>query len=262
MYCGLCRSMRKSVGKLCEMTLSYDFVFLALLAMSWNGDEIKLEMRRCPYNPIKKKPMVISSPTLQKVASASAILSYHKVRDDISDKRGLKKIPPILALPFVSAMKRSAMPLDGLNEKVKASLDELSSLEKEGCSSPDKAADCFGKLLGDVFVSVTDGEKEKRLAYSAGMSCGRFIYLADALDDVFDDEKKKSYNPFNPSDLPSPESSRTALTASLYGLETAFDLTDFADAGIESIVRNVMYLGLPHVTENIIKKIYPDSTNN
>lgn len=262
MYCGLCRSMRKSVGKLCEMTLSYDFVFLALLAMSWNGDEIKPELRRCPYNPTKKKPMVVSTPTLQRVASASAILTYHKVRDDIADKRGLKKLGPIFALPFVAAMKRSAMPLDGLDEKVKESLSSLAELEKENCTSPDRVADCFGKLLSDVFMSVVDGEKEKRLAKSAGFSCGRFIYLADALDDVYDDAKKKSYNPFNNADLPSAESSRTALTASLYGLETAVDLTDFADSGIESIIKNIMYLGLPHITENIIKKIYPDNENN
>lgn len=268
-YCGLCRALKGSVGCLAEMTLSYDFVFLALLGLSWNGDEIKLETRRCAVHPLRRRPMLVLNPTLERTASASALLFYHKIKDDLRDSRGIKRLPAVAALPIASAMRRAALSPGGPDGIISDCLGEMHALEDAASPSPDASAELFGKLLAAVFASVTDGEREKRLAYAAGMSCGRWIYLADALDDAEKDRKSSSYNPFNLSSLPSRETAETALTSCLYGLETSVNLTDFADSGIESIIKNIIYLGMPFVSSRIADKMAekaesapPDKHNN
>ena len=55
-YCGICRAMKKYTGKLSNVTLSYDSVFLALLRMLYIDDsDFGCEMRRCIAHPAKNQ---------------------------------------------------------------------------------------------------------------------------------------------------------------------------------------------------------------
>ena len=86
-YCGICRSMKKHTGVLSNVTLSYDSVFLALIRMLYIPDaDFKAEQRRCIAHPTKKRPMLKDNPAIEYTAKAFAILTYYKMRDDISDE--------------------------------------------------------------------------------------------------------------------------------------------------------------------------------
>ena len=50
--------------------------------------------------------------------------------------------------------------------------------------------------LQAVFSMLGDGETEKRVLSRFGYLLGRLVYLLDALDDLEDDLKAGSYNPF------------------------------------------------------------------
>ena len=91
-YCGLCRQMGKCTGQCSRLSLSYDFAFLAAFRMSLTNESMELQKNRCLVHPLKKRNMAINSPSLAFCADASAILTYHKCRDDVDDEKGLRKL--------------------------------------------------------------------------------------------------------------------------------------------------------------------------
>jgi formate hydrogenlyase subunit 6/NADH:ubiquinone oxidoreductase subunit I len=88
-YCGICREMRRTLGELSGLTLTYDSVFLALVRMVYLPDEaIGAKDRRCALHPLKKRRMLERNDALSYTARVFALLSYHKCLDDGADERG------------------------------------------------------------------------------------------------------------------------------------------------------------------------------
>ena len=258
-YCGLCRSMGKCTGQCSRMALSYDFVFLALTRISLMRDTLDFGRKTCMAHPLQKRSYMKSNPTLQYCAGAAALLNYHKVKDDLSDEKGLKKLSALCLLPFVSSARRKAIKrseLSPLDKKISAGLQRLSEIEKEGKKSVDEPARVFGEILGDILSYGIEGDGA-RLAYTLGVSVGKWIYIADALDDWNDDARKGRYNPFillygNESpDESTLEGIRIALKNELCSAEGAIDLIDFENPSVKNIIENILYLGLPARIEEI-----------
>ena len=92
-YCGICRAMKNHTGVLSNVTLSYDSVFLALIRMLYIPDEeFKAEKKRCIAHPAKKRPMLKENSAIEYTAKAFAVLTYFKIKDDLADEDGIKKI--------------------------------------------------------------------------------------------------------------------------------------------------------------------------
>ena len=60
-YCGVCKSMGKSLGPLCRFGLNYDSVFLGLFLSSLNNETVDLKKENRIANPFKKKWVVKNS---------------------------------------------------------------------------------------------------------------------------------------------------------------------------------------------------------
>ena len=92
-YCGVCRSTKAQLGSMANILHSYDSVFLALVRMLYIPDsEIGAGKHRCIAHPIKRKTMLNTNDATDYTAKAFAILTYYKVRDDISDERLAKRM--------------------------------------------------------------------------------------------------------------------------------------------------------------------------
>ena len=72
-------------------------------------------------------------------------------------------------------------------------LCELHEFEKSGELNPDIPANCFGELMGEIFVLREDEYAEKLRAF--GKSLGKFIYIMDGCMDLKSDIKNERYNP-------------------------------------------------------------------
>ena len=108
-YCGICRAMKKHTGSLSNVTLSYDSVFLALIRMLYIADsDFAAEPRRCIAHPAKKRPMLKENEALVYTARAFAILTYYKLKDDLSDESGLKKLGVNAVRPIASIANSKA----------------------------------------------------------------------------------------------------------------------------------------------------------
>ena len=257
-YCGLCRSMGKCTGQCSRMTLSYDFAFLAIFRFALLGEELSFDKKRCLAHPFEKRVYVKDNPTLEYCAGAAALLNYHKVIDDLGDEKGRKKLLARLVLPTVSGARKKALKrgLSSLDKRVSELLTKLSEIERSVPKSVDEPAAVFGELLGEIMSYGLDGSKQ-RIAYAVGLSVGKWIYVADALDDWEEDAKKGRYNPFialygkekpSESDLRGVE---IALKNHLIEAQGALDLMDISDEGIKNILENILFLGLPRRIEEI-----------
>ena len=249
-YCGICRAMKKKTGGLSRLTLSYDSVFLALLRMLYIPDsEIGVERKVCPLHPLKKRPMIKTSSAIEYTARAFAILTYYKLRDDLSDERGLKKALVTAARPIASgAKKRAGIP--ELEEIVADRLLKISELEASDSASADEPASLFGKLLGELF-SYGLPEEDRLVPYECGYHLGRFIYCADAAEDYGEDAKAGKYNPYvlayggAPLTAENRATIKCALLLECKKIEAAVALLPFGSrAMIENIINNIIYLGL------------------
>ena len=194
-YCGLCHAMSKCTGLSSSLALSYDMVFFALIRGALAEDRYILKKKRCAVHPLKKRTVMVVNPSLEYAAKVSALLAYYKICDDLSDEHGIKKMTAGALSPAVAKIKKRAKVDAALEASVKSSLDALSALEREKCSSPDEAANTFGKLLADA-MSYGLPEKKARIGREIGMRVGRAVYLADAACDFWKDKKSGSYNPF------------------------------------------------------------------
>lgn len=254
-YCGLCRRMKVKTGALSTCSLSYDFVFYALSAMLLTDGRVALRTCKCAAHPCRGKKCLQENPALDLAARAAAVLSYEKLMDDRRDERGFRRLGVLLALPaFRRAARRAALP--ELQKETEGLLSELHTLEEERTPSLDAPADLFGKLLSRVFL--LEVPEEHRPTYRAiGYHLGKFIYVADALDDERKDRRRGGYNPFvllYPDGM-TKEDEESAKRGLLLELESLADAVEDLPEGshhVKNILKNTVYLGLPDRVDAIL----------
>ena len=202
-------------------------------------------------------------------AYLSAVLAYHKVRDDLRDERGLKRTAATVAAPFTGSLRRRALKrgLAKADMAVADALEALSALEAARPPSVDEPAELFGQLMAILLSYGLEGNQAK-LARTIGRHVGRWVYILDAADDYAEDVRRGRYNPLAclygasggapggaPAALPSDkrEEIRVALLCELSELECALDLVDMAEnPDLEGVLRNILYLGMPKEAARVL----------
>lgn len=249
-YCGICRAMKRHAGFLSNVTLSYDSVFLALVRMLFVPDaEISASAHRCIAHPLKSRPMLEENSALVYTAKAFAVLAYHKLDDDAYDEKLAKKLIAVLGKPLVRrAGRREEM--RSVAAVVSEKLAAIRELERAKCKSVDEPAALFGELLGEIFSHGLDGS-DRIVTQQCGYYLGRFIYAADAAEDYEKDRKSGSYNPYVLAygGAPLTDENRATVKCALLlectNLGRAIELLPYGSrATIESIIKNIIYLGL------------------
>lgn len=270
-YCGLCRTMGKCTGQCSRMTLSYDFTYFALVRMALTGAYPSVTARRCPVHPLRKRPMAEPTEDLALCAYMSAILAYHKVRDDLRDERGMKRTAATVIAPFVGSIRRRALKrgYSHADVAVTEAMQALCDLEATRPPSVDEPASLFGNLMALLLAYGLEGNQAK-LAHTIGRHVGRWVYILDAADDFAEDMKKGRYNPLaclygDPAMTVLPDRKkqelRTALLAELMELERAFDLLDTRDnPDLHGVLSNILYEGMPREAERVLFAADADRT--
>lgn len=245
-YCGLCRCLRRRYGLIAPMFLNFDFTFLALLL--WEPEERFTPCRgRCHANPLVRKPMCPDSPALELAADESMVLAWWKLRDGVQDGGFWRGLPARLLCRLLRpAHKKAARRCPDFERTVRMCLEELAALEQEGCPSLDRAADTFARLLQGA-APPEKGRAMGQLLYHLG----RWIYLADARDDLEEDRLAGRYNPVAARYGPAGDDGALRLTMdnSLELMGAALQLGEFGCR--MAILENVVYLGLPAVERAI-----------
>ena len=260
-YCGLCHHIKKR-SFFTTFSLSYDFVLPSLFAIAFTEKEnVVLKKKRCIAHPLRKKAVIDGGDAMQRVADSAILLVYYKLLDDKTDKDESfkKRFLSSLALPFAAGARKKILSLGYLDtdEMIREKLSSLSLCEKEKRESVYDGASIFGELLAEVFSKTAVKDSDRRCLYEVGYRVGRWIYIADALDDIQKDKDSGSYNPF----LASGEDTscenfknaiETALRLELSEAEKALDLINIEDDGLLEIIRNIFYIGMPEKIASIL----------
>ncbi len=264
-YCGICKSMGRCTGQCSRPFLPYDAVFLALIRLSLEDVPIIIHNERCLLHPFKKHPMMEPNTVLDYTARAVALLVSGKLADDRNDERGLKRWIATVLYPFgTHAKKRAAENV--LYEKVQKHLQSLSAWEEKRVPSFDEPAEPMAFLGADVFSEGLEGSAYS-LARTIGYHASKWVYAADALDDLEKDKKSGGYNPFvvlYNGAFGEAEATLTeaAMRQTLCEIEKALDLVEFKDEDIKELTYHILYEGMRRKTHALAWKNVPQKVEN
>lgn len=250
-YCSLCKSQKKLTGTASSFTLSYDFVFLALMRSIVTEEKLSVINSHCAYLPTRRKKCIASSNAIDYTGYAATLLTYYKLKDNVADSKGIKKLKYKIACLLMKKPKKKAVKNCNLPEEEIANLlEELSTLEKNGETSIDVCADLFGKILSVIASHGIDNELQSFVLDKCFYHIGRWIYIIDAVDDYADDILDGSYNPlkFNELDLSAID---CVLQAILSEVDRYILKIKFYDKDVGDIIKNIVYLGTDSVAKNV-----------
>ena len=246
-YCSLCKRLGKNFGIAARFTLSYDFVFLAMLKMSMQDGFGGTERKRCAFNPLKKCNYCIGcDDDLDFSSNAAMIMLYFKITDNIRDEKGFKKLKYKLAKRLFSRpYKKSAKACPQIEKAVEDYIAQQNELEDSGCNIIDMAAEPTAKVLSEIFSMCSENERDKTVLSRLGYCIGRYIYILDATSDYEKDKKSNSYNPYilaGVSGAEVRERAKMQLYNCINEAGKAFELLNIYK--MKNILGNIIYLGL------------------
>lgn len=288
-YCGICMQTKRKYGQLARLTTNYDMTVFELLVMEAIRPDVEFATGRCILDP-RRKVYVGESELNSLIVDVNILLCHYKLRDDVVDGGGKKRLMMrVLRKPYAAAKER----LPECDEAISSGYAALRAMELAGVRSLDRTSDCFAGLLEKLFVAVVARLRDKaggsdalyesaevRLAddstYMHDMrrlcyNIGKFVYLADALDDVAEDYAAKRYNPIL-AVWPDydPKRGRAAYVEA-HRKELGFAFASTVNRAIESfnrlplthvgdLLRNIIYEGLRAKTDELFaakKKLPP-----
>lgn len=261
-YCALCKELGKRYGLAARMTLSYDGTFLALMGAALSDGKAKVCPGRCTCNPLKKCSYYQGSDEGTAYAAAvNVLLSAARCRDGIADGKGFKKLGARLALWCLrGAEKKAALQQPDTARMISAQMEAQRKLEEARCAVPDAAAEPSGAMLAHFAAHFARDDGEGRILSVLGYQLGRWVYLADALDDLTDDLKEGQYNPLaekfrltagsDPAQVTEAmDYARQVLCANEARLAGAYELLNLHR--LRPVLNNVIYEGLPAVRKQL-----------
>ncbi len=247
-YCGLCKAMGKRYNQLVRFGLNYDFTFLAIILDSIYDERTLFSKEGCLKSFVKKN-IVSDNKAVNFSADMSVILTYYKLRDDISDNRSIKAM--IASVPFYFGVLKLKGKYADLIKKIRENLKKLSLLEKYMCSNIDEAADPFACIMADIFEYASPSLR------NLGYHIGRYVYIADACDDFNDDYKKNKYNTlvniYSYNGVMT-DSIKKSLEDTLYMTMTslAMEYEKLPKFKNKEILDNIIYLGIRAKADNLL----------
>ena len=255
-YCGLCQCLGAQYGYRSRFLVSYDLTFLYCL-MTCRQREQAAAVCRCPANPLRRKKCLSASADMAHAAGVNVLLMYHKLRDTAADEAGIKRLAAKAAQMFYRRpYRKAAAQLPELDALMHRQLSALAELEQTRCTSIDRTADAFAKILAACGSSMED-EAAQRASKEVLYYVGRYLYLTDALDDLQKDLAAGAYNPvaarygIQAGHL-SPENTQALINTiqlSISRAAAALELLEPLWCG--GILRNIIYWGLPAVLQSV-----------
>lgn len=242
-YCGLCHALGKRHGQFSRLTLTYDLAFLAIFlsALYEKNEENKATETdenfaegKCLLHPLKKHKLLTGN-AVDYAADMNIALSYYNLLDNWQDDKNY------LAKAEAELLKKQCLRVEEKYDRqcsvIKESLKNLAKMEQDNVLNPDLPANCFGRLMAEIFAWRKDENAMKLRRF--GFALGRYIYLLDAVLDLKKDIKQEKYNPL--VTFPK-ESFRDSLSLLMYDCTAAFG--EFDELREDELLRNILYSGV------------------
>lgn len=188
-YCGMCKSIGKACGNIPKVALTYDIAFMSCLLHNILGCDMVVKKRRCALHIFKSRPMANSDDISLTLACLNTVLAYFKFKDDKldGDKKGM------FAFTFKRGYKKALNAHPKLAEIISRSIEKQREVERKGSAIIEEACEPSAEMMRDASAYVL-GDYATEHTNALIYDIGKWIYLADALDDYDKDVKKGRYN--------------------------------------------------------------------
>ncbi len=264
-YCTLCKELEHHYGLLAKFALSFDITFYAVVALDLSGAEICEKNGKCVVNPLKKcKYICEGSNAYHKAAALTVLMTYYKLVDNIEDEKFFKRFASrFLKLVVSKAAKKAKKDFPFMDEALAKMTREQSEAEKSENPSIDRCCAPTADALKTIFSELANDDMQRTVLSQFGYFLGRWIYAMDAADDLEDDMKDGSFNPFisrlgleGKKTLTKEERDKAdnycnevlnSNAAMINGAVNLLDLNKY-----ENIITNVCVLGLGEVQREIL----------
>ncbi len=251
-YCGFCRAMGRG-GALLRLTLSYDFTFFSLLALSLKDDFCGYGVCRCPAKLFAKKPCVKDGKELDYAANLAVLLLYSKLMDNLTDGDHSKLLTRLALLYVKPKYKKAAVRFPKEAQAAEKYLESQKKAEESG--SLDACCDPTASLLSEFFKSLVENEQQKEALCRLGYVLGRYIYLLDAADDLQRDLKSGAFNPLKKQNLSNEDikniKNDCEMSLNICISEAQDAILKVKLNHFEPILKNIIFLGLKN-TQNAV----------
>ncbi len=250
LYCGLCKSIGKGCGQRARFALTFDGAFLSALVHNIRYEDVKIEKRHCALHILKRRPIAEVDDTTVMLGCINTALAYYKLKDDKAD--GDRRA--VFRHFFKKGFKRAKKLHPEAVEIIRAQTEEQAKLERRGCAVIDEAAEPTAEMLRKLSVYALG---EYSTGYTEGLfyALGKWIYLADALDDYDKDVKKGRYNVlYNAYGL------ATRAEAAQANKEEITCIFDWLFADMRKNLANINFRYNHDLTDNIILRGIPLKT--
>lgn len=189
-YCGLCHRLG-TVAPVLKLKLSYDMTFLSLCLACAVHEKPQFKKKWCPNHPTQKTLYAVS-PSLDIAADLFLFLSVFKLEDNARDG---ERIRAGLAMSVLKAAYKKAINRNNaLHECLKAALARFYEAERQNKDAESLAA-LFGEVISSLVSLFPVEDKYKPVLKTVATQLGQWVYIADAVDDFDEDQKKGNFNP-------------------------------------------------------------------
>lgn len=237
-YCGVCKALRK-YSIIPRLLLTYEAASLALFLSSLNNSDLKRKRELCIFT-LKKVDFYFSN-EIDEVARIFVALLREKMKDNYIDRKN-----PVYL--FASAFLKKDPEISRLFEnfyEMERKEQDFEILAKEQ-----------GRIMGTILSKMVKEETQRKILYYLGLSLGKWLYIIDALDDFKRDKRKNIFNPIvkkYSGDFEKAQAEmRPYLEECIDEMWKTYDLLDIRKN--KTILDNIIFLGIPAVTETILKR--------
>ena len=269
-YCTLCRHLGKKLGLPSRLMLNYDYTFLTMVMIALSGQKSAFVQGRCTFNPTKKCGRCIThNEAFEYTSALTAIMFYHKLRDNIRDSSGGEKFLWGMLMPYAKYVRKKAARIypddDALvNDYIERQFAAESKAIQTGQIIIDELCEPTADAISAIAVKLSSEPSDKVILKHFGYFLGRWIYLIDALDDMNEDIANGSFNPlvimYSLTAEDAQNKSEKYENAKCFGNDSLnlsiseaikyYELLDFGE--FKPILDNIMYQGISGAQKNAL----------
>ena len=239
-YCGLCYLLGQEYGLPGRLALNYDMTFLYVLLASLYEPEQQELLLRCEVHPLKKQRRILSEMG-KYCADMTVLLAYYNALDDWHDDKNYAR--RLYAMRLESKAQTVCRQYSRQSAAVIENIEKINTLEREAEINLDAVANCFGRLMGEIFVPEEQDVWALRLR-ALGENLGKFIYFMDAVEDAEKDARHKNYNPLLQLKEQPDYQQRCKEILTMFLGSAAESLEALPIVENLHILRNIMYAGV------------------
>lgn len=254
-FCGLCKTAGKNHGQLSRFLVSYDITFLDIFMRAATGDMAEITEGKCVANLRKTRKIAAATELTKLVSDVSVLLGYLKLTDDIIDGGGFRR--RLARRGIRRAYKQAKRAHGAFWGQIKALYEGLRACEAHGGQNIDAAAHYFAETLSVCAVYISDTQSNKSFTIEETeairemfYNLGKWIYIADAVDDLPEDRKTHNYNPLAGAD--SLDEARFVLGCCAAKIAGCYEQIPLS--GDRVVLNNIIYRGLHKRAEKIFAK--------